>query len=207
LDSSNNIFRFNYGKKSFAHLTGSLSQITVGEGDIDSCHPYEVWGINSNQNLFRYNYCTKQFDSISGLFTQISTSGGAVWGFSPPNPDVFAFNFSNQTFTDTGIGGFVVPVAASPEVWLLDSQGSVFFLFGFGASFGLGQIPGTLTQISAGGDGVWGINSNQNIFRFDPGSGNFVNVPGFLALIAAGSGAGVWGVSPNSGDVFTFVRP
>jgi len=206
LDSSGSVFHFNYGKKSFTQLPGFLSQIAVGEGDIDSCHPYEVWGINSNQNIFRYNYCTKKFDSISGFLTQISTAGGAVWGLNFSS-ELYAFNFSNQTFQDTLINGYGIFAADVNDVWALNGSGEIIAAGASGGNFGASLIPGTLAQISAGGDGVWGINSSQLIFRFDPGSGTFVNVSGFLTQIAVGSGAGVWGVAPNSGDVFTFVRP
>jgi len=206
LDASGNVFHFSYGKKSFIQLPGLLSQIAVGEGDIDSCHPYEVWGINSNQNIFRYNYCTNKFDGISGFLLQISTAGGGVWGLNFAS-ELYAFNFSNQTFQDTLINGYGIFAADVNDVWALNGSGQIIAAGASGGHFGAGSIPGTLAQISAGGDGVWGINSSQLIFRFDPASGNFVNVPGFLAQIAVGSGAGVWGVAPNSGEVFTFVRP
>ena len=206
LDSSGSVFHFNYGKKSFTQLPGFLSQIAVGEGDIDSCHPYEVWGINSNQNIFRYNYCSKQFDSIPGFLTQISTAGGAVWGINS-SAELFAFNFSNQTFQDTKIGTAVFLAADVNGVWALGTNEGIFWVGAFAGQFAFSKFPGTLQQIAAGGDGVWGINSSQSIFRLDPSSGTFVNVSGFLTQIAVGSGAGVWGVAPNSGEVFTFVRP
>jgi hypothetical protein len=61
-------------------------------------------------------------------------------------------------------------------------------------------------EVAAGGDGVWAINTSNEIFRFDPSREEFVQVTGSLKNIAAGSGAGVFGV--NSADqVFTFVRP
>ena len=206
LDSSGNVFHFNYGKKSFTQLPGSLSQIAVGEGDIDSCHPYEVWGINVNENIFRYNYCTKKFDSIPGFLTVIATCGGGVWGINSSS-ELFAFNFSNQTFQDTTFSGPIFLAADVYGVWAIGTNGAIAWVGAFGGAYGEGIIPGSLAQIAAGGDGVWGINSSQSIFRLDPASGNFVNVPGFLTQIAVGSGAGVWGVSPNSGEVFTLVRP
>ena len=59
ISSSAAIFHFNYSTKTFDQITGSLSQITVGVGHEDQCHPYEVWGINSG-NIFRYDYCAAQ---------------------------------------------------------------------------------------------------------------------------------------------------
>ena len=35
----------------------------IGVGYQDSCHPYEIWGLNSAGNVFRYNYCTNFFDA------------------------------------------------------------------------------------------------------------------------------------------------
>jgi hypothetical protein len=68
-----------------------LSQIVVGPGYEDKCHPYEVWGIVVSsvfpQGTWRYNYCTSGFDSIpnpSGVdFSQIATGAGDVWALSP----------------------------------------------------------------------------------------------------------------------------
>jgi hypothetical protein len=147
--------------------------------------------------------------AFSGFLTDIATAGGGVWGVNI-NLEVYAFNFSNQTFQDTNLHNFFGFLAADAnDVWASDGAGDVLSAGAIaGGRYGItGAFPGTFAQMAAGGDGVWGIDSNQNIFRFDPGSGSFVKVPGFLTQIAVGSGAGVWGVAPNSGEVFTFVRP
>lgn len=74
---------------------------------------------------------------------------------------------------------------------------------------GFRQIPGSLTAIAVGGQGteVWGINANQNVFRLDPTSLSFVNVPGKLISLAVGGPLlgpiGVWGINANQ-NIFVF---
>jgi hypothetical protein len=46
LDSAHNIYSYNGG---FVQVSGALSQIAVGVGYQDSCHPYEVWGIKNKE--------------------------------------------------------------------------------------------------------------------------------------------------------------
>ncbi|HEX3684279.1 MAG TPA: tectonin domain-containing protein [Bryobacteraceae bacterium] len=66
----------------------------------------------------------------------------------------------------------------------------------FGQSGAFEQVPGSLSQISVGADGaVWGLDSNQNIFTYDPGAGQFVQVPGALTQIAVGNANAVWGLN------------
>jgi hypothetical protein len=211
LDESGNIFHFNYGTKSFTQfkggLTDSLAQIAVGEGYNDGCHAYEVWGINFNQNAFRYNYCNQVFEGlpINLLFQQVSTAAGAIWGLNNAS-QLLAYNFGTLQFQNTGQNGFTSFAADGNDVWVLSGgTGDIFAVGAFNGSYGASRINGTLAQLAAGSDGVWGIDSNQNIYRFDPAVGSFVIVPGSLTQIAVGTGAGVWGVD-ISGRVFTFVR-
>jgi len=206
VDESGNVFHFNYGTKSFTQVPGTLQQIAVGEGDIDSCHPYEVWGLNFRDSVFRYNYCTNQFDTASGSLVQLATAGGGVWGVNF-SQQVYAFNFNAGQFQYTGLNGLISLAADNNDCWALSGTGGIFAVGAFNGSYGASHINGTIAQLAAGDDGVWGIDANQKIYRFDPATGSFVSVPGFLTQIAVGSGAGVWGVAPNSGDVFTFVRP
>src|ERR1700727_1183164 len=39
---SGSIYRFNAKNNAFGRVTGTMAQIAVGEGDFDSCHPYEI---------------------------------------------------------------------------------------------------------------------------------------------------------------------
>jgi Tectonin domain len=206
VDESGNVFHFNYGTKSFTHVAGSLQQIAVGEGDIDSCHPYEVWGIDFSDKVFRYNYCTNKFDQAPGSFVQVATAGGAVWGVNVAQ-QLYAFNFSTGQFQYTTLNGYFSLAADNNDCWALGPNGNIFAAGAFNGGYSASHINGTIIQLAAGDDGVWGIDPNQRILRFDPAVGSFVDAPGFFTQIAVGSGAGVWGVAPNSGEVFTFVRP
>jgi hypothetical protein len=70
----------------------------------------------------------------------------------------------------------------------------------------MNSVGGNTIQVSAGGDGVWIIDTSEHIWRFDSSSKSFAQVQGNLKSISTGSGAGVFGV--NGADaVFTFVRP
>jgi len=96
LDANSNVFQFNYSSKSFDQISGVFSQISVGEGDQDDCHPYEVWGINSGEAIFRYNYCTSAFEAIGGSLTHVATGGGDdVWGLNGAG-EIFHSNFSRN---------------------------------------------------------------------------------------------------------------
>ena len=58
------------------------------------------------------------------------------------------------------------------------------------------QIAGLLVQIAVGADGsVWGINSAQSIFTYNPNSGGWTQIPGELMQIAVGSSTAVWGIN------------
>jgi hypothetical protein len=58
VSSENVVYRFNYSKKEFVQISEGLSQIAVGAGYQDDCHPYEIWGLTAEGQIFRYNYCT-----------------------------------------------------------------------------------------------------------------------------------------------------
>jgi len=56
--------------------------------------------------------------------------------------------------------------------------------------------------IATGGGEVWGINSSNQVFRFNPATNSFVQMPGTLSQIAVGVN-GVWGLNA-AGAVFEF---
>jgi virginiamycin B lyase len=72
------------------------------------------------------------------------------------------------------------------------------------------QIPGSLTQVAAGRTEVWGLNASHQVYRFIPGTKQFVKISGSLTQIAVGGGAllqadEVWGVNASGGIYrFTF---
>jgi hypothetical protein len=196
------VYRFNYSKKEFVQIPGILTQITVGPGNQDDCHPYEVWGVNSGDEIWRFNYCTNEFVQVGGSLIQVATGGGDVWGINSAG-QIFHFNLAAQSWGQ--VSGFLTQIAVGVnDMWGLNGAGQLFRYDPKTGAFN--EVAATVGEVSAGGDGVWVIAGSDDIFRFDPSREEFVEVSGSLKSIAAGSGAGVFGV--NSEDqVFTFVRP
>jgi virginiamycin B lyase len=62
------------------------------------------------------------------------------------------------------------------------------------------QVPGGLTQVSAGSlNQVWGVNSAGNIYNFQ--NGNWTQIPGGLSCVSAAADGTVWGVN-GAGDIY-----
>jgi hypothetical protein len=207
LNAGSEIFQYNFTTKKLTQVAGELTQITVGDGDSDNCHPYEVWGLNAGDEVFRFNYCTLVFDNIPGFLTHISTGGGDVWGINV-NGQVFQYNFLTQKWVQTE-GALAQIAVGVNDVWGLDIVGNVYRYEG--SSFV--QINANtnytqMSQIAAGGNGVWGSNAlTHSVVRYDPNVEVDVLLQGtILTQIASGYGAGVWGVN-SAGQIFSFVRP
>jgi hypothetical protein len=200
--NANFVYRFNYSKKEFVQIPGILTQIAVGIGNQDDCHPYEVWGLNSGDEIFRFNYCENAFVQVSGFLTHVATGGGDVWGLNSAG-QIFHFNLAAESWQQVSGTLGTISVGVN-DVWGINGSSQVFRYDSKTGLFNLVAAP--VGEVAAGGDGVWAINTSNEIFRFDPSREEFVQVTGSLKNIAAGSGAGVFGV--NSADqVFTFVRP
>jgi hypothetical protein len=196
------LYHFNFSTGAFDKVSApEFSQIAVGEGVEDNCHPYEVWGVVDGSSINRYSYCSNSFELLnSGPWSQVATGGGTVWGIDGQDT---ANLFFNGGFLD--VGGPVTQIAEGVnDMWAINSDQILHY--DPNTSNGFVQISGTLKHIAAGGDGVWGVNAAGETFRWDFSSGALVQVPTTLASIAVGSGAGVWGVN-SSDEVFTFVRP
>ncbi len=59
--------------------------------------------------------------------------------------------------------------------------------------------PGELAQISFGANGdVWGLNGQNQIYRFDPSSDEWTWIPGTLSQISVGADGDVWGLNPDN---------
>lgn len=208
LDSSDNIYRATKSGSTwtFSQVSGSLDTIKVGPGYQDSCHPYEVWGLNSGSAIFRYNFCTGSFDSEPGTLCEIQVGGGDIWG-AQCGPSVFRFNFSSGSFEQIADPFVAIPqltVGPGGIVWGIDTSDGDLDLFDtFTGGFDFVQC--CVTQVQAGGDGVWAL-SGSNIFRFEPSTVKLAQISGSLASISVGSGGGVWGLG-SSGEVYAFSTP
>jgi hypothetical protein len=72
------------------------------------------------------------------------------------------------------------------------------------------RIPGSLAQVAAGRNEVWGLDASSQVYRFNSGTTTFAKIPGTLKLtqIAVGGGTAlqtdqVWGVDAT-GKVYKF---
>jgi hypothetical protein len=208
LNSSGSVYRASKSGASwiFSQVSGSLDLIVVGPGYQDSCHPYEVWGLNPSSQIFRYNFCGNNFDQEPGSLCNIVVGGGDIWG-SDCGPDVFLFDFSAGVFGQVGarFSGFpLLTVGPNNAVLGIDTSNSELWeVYGSGwASLGLGW-----SQIQAGGNGVWALSSANSVYRWGPGASDFTQVPGVaLVSISVGTGGGVWGIN-SSHQVFAFSTP
>jgi hypothetical protein len=91
-------------------------------------------------------------------------------------------------------------------VWAIDSSNTTY-LFNSDNGFFEEVGPGTKTQVGVGTAEVWSIRSSDQIFMYDVGAEEWVQVDPSAALteIAAGSNANIWGL--NSGQVYCADRP
>jgi hypothetical protein len=209
LNSSGSIYRASKSGTSwiFSQVPGSLDDIQVGPGYQDSCHPYEVWGLNTGSEIFRYSFCTNSFDQEPGFLCDIHVGGGDIWG-AQCGPNTYRFNFSTGVFDPINSPFVAFPaltVGPNGEVWVTDT-GTSGELYRYDPFFGgFRHIVCCASQIQAGGNGVW-ARSGNNVYRLEPNTMSFVQVPGSLVSVSVGSGGGVWGIN-SSGQVFAFSTP
>jgi hypothetical protein len=163
ISASQDVYQFDFTSQTFKQVPGKLSQIAVDA--IPGGSNPAVVGISAAQNVYFYD--GTQFVQIPGQLTQIAVGGAGdeVWGINA-GQQIYRFNFDSNTFVQVpgslkmiSVGGPVGHVG----VWGLNAANNVFE---FVEGTGFVQIPGQLTQIAVFGDNVWGIDSNQDIFRF-----------------------------------------
>jgi hypothetical protein len=70
------------------------------------------------------------------------------------------------------------------------------------------QVTGTLTQVAAGRNEVFGIGTSNQVYRYNPATRAFVRTPGSLTQVAVGGGSlsqrdEVWGIG-TSGQIYHF---
>jgi len=188
----------------FSQVPGVLDLIQVGPG-YQPCHPYEVWGLNSGSQIYRYSYCTGSFEQQPGFLCDIHVGGGDIWG-AECGPKVYRFNFSTKVFDQIhdSFGAFpALTVGPNGGVWAIDTSNAVAYQYD--AFSGFQGVECCVTQMQAGGNGVWAL-WGSSIFRLEPSSLSFVQIPGALVSLSVGSGGGVWGIN-SSHQVFAFSTP
>ncbi|XP_068098342.1 fish-egg lectin-like [Hyperolius riggenbachi] len=72
----------------------------------------------------------------------------------------------------------------------------------YGSNYECTLLPGKLKQIDAGAGEVYGVNSNDDIFRWTNTTSQWVNIAGKLKHVTVGR-AGLWGVN-SGGNVYRF---
>jgi hypothetical protein len=190
LDAAGGIYKLTNAV--FTKVPGVLNQIAVGQGGRDSCHPYEVWGINSSSEVYRFDYCSGQFNQQPGSLAQIAVGGAGVWGLTSAGA-IYQLNFSTHTLVQ--VPGVLTQVAVGPtKTWGINSTGQVYRFDPATQTF-LPLGGQFLAKISAGGNGVWGISSKLQIWRLETSTQSFVQVPGVLVAISVGTGGGIWGIN------------
>ena len=204
LDSpAGNIYRATKSGSSwtFSHIPGVLWQIAVGPGYQDRCHPYEVWGLNFSTQIFRYNFCGKNFEQVSGSLALLKVGGDGIWGVNAHGA-IFRFNFATGGFVQ--LPGKLTNLTVGPNgFWGLFAD-QIYQFYDDIQNFA--QLPGSLIWIQAGGDGVWGVDAFDQLFRLEPSTSTFVQVPGKFFYVSVGSGPGVWAVG-FAHDVYAFSAP
>jgi hypothetical protein len=248
VNASGSVYRFNFSKNAFDKVSGDLKQIAVSEGDDDNCHPYEVWGIDPDGNVWRYNYCESHFNAMptAGPMAHVAVGPSGVWGLDVdggiwqlfPTTYIQAYGADNNTLQQIAVG-------ANDDVWGTDNgwiyryySSVVTALDGFSGFSGTCETAASTTceisQVAAGGDGVWVVDSyNQGVFPYVGIARLTYSTPSFpssyeffanefsmpalgnsVVQLAVGSGGGVWAIISRLGpkyktsyQVYAFVRP
>lgn len=185
----------------FVQMPGDLLQIAVGPGGRDSCHPYEVWGLSPSNQIFRFDYCSGQFNQQPGSLAYIFVGGAGVWGINS-SFQIFELNFATHTFIQ--IPGTVDQIAVGPTgTWGIDNSTNQVYEFDPVTQTFVAMNGQFLWGMSAGGDGVWGISANAEIWRLEPSIHQFVQVPGTVnAVPIVGDGSGIWSAAATGGSIY-----
>ena len=160
--------------------------------------------LDSSQ-IFRYNFCGKNFDQVSPeSFAKNKRGRRRNLGSTVRPPNVYRFNFSTGNFEQIADPFGAIPaLTIGPNgVWAVDTGNDV--VYQYDDFLGFKDIGCCFAQIQAGGNGVWPL-SGSSIYRLEPSTLNFVQVPGSRLSISVGNG-GVWGIN-SSHHVFAFSTP
>lgn len=188
INSQHNIFSFSKKDGAFHQVAGGLTTIAVGSKD-------HVWGLNEGaENIFRWD--GSAFRKVSGQLSAIAVgTDGTVWGINSAQ-NVFYYSKADNAFHKVNAGLSSIAVGSSENVWgLNDGVDNIFRWNGSGFI----NVPGALTKISASGDGaVWGINRQQDVFRYTGGpNGHFEKISNSaLNSVSTASQGVVWGIAP-----------
>ena len=176
----------------------------VGTGQISVTPAALTFG---SQTIATSTTQTITISNISGVALNIDS----VW-LSGPNASDFRMSSGCATTLAASAACTVsvtfVPLASgarTASVSITESgapAAQIVALNGNGSGFA--TAPGSLRQISVGADGtVWGLNSNNSIYRWDTVLQTWDWIPGSLAQIYVGNATSVWGLN-SAGAIYQF---
>ncbi len=195
INNSNQVFHYTGPAQPYhtlIQIPGSFNQISVAPDGT-------AWAVDANNLVYIFDRGTQTFQNVPGQsLAQVSVgSSGNVWGVSSAGA-IFQWGQSTANAWDN-IPGELNRIAVSTN----QTYPSNLFVFGinsYGQTYmyvnGWIEIPGDLVQLSNGADGtVWGINAQQQIYRYESQTESWVNVPGSLVQISVGNANNIWGVN------------
>jgi hypothetical protein len=211
-------------------INDPIGLVAAGPGhNLNGCHLAEVWGLSLNGHPFRLNSCIGQWEPVlapgpAQALTAIATGGGEVWGLDPQG-SVYRFEPTAAVFQPV-TGTLTQLVVGVDGVWGILGRPPVVSTSGALARFGLGdlytpqvfqydppsksmvQIPNAvMTDIAAGGRGVWALDQGLSVWRLQAVARKFVPLQNIaLRSLSVGSGTGVWGIDQNY-HIRVFVTP
>jgi hypothetical protein len=176
----------------------------TGGGDV--LQPDETWAVDYSGYIYRYVTSSQSWSCCwyNPSVADIEVGPGytddchpyEVWVLPTSSSGNLTtrYNFCTSAFDNIAATvGFTNISVGGGEVWALNTSHQIFRFDPSSTSFV--QMPGFLTSIAVGADGVWGLYGNT-IYEFNPAIQNWDWVPGSLAAISAG-GDGFWGINSN----------
>merc|ERR1712176_1261254 len=173
------------------NIPGKLIQISVGESG--------VWGVNAGHDIF---YRTGTYGDVNTGGSAWERVAGKLMQIDVDEDEVVGTNAANLIFrSPVGPAEEVEPAEpADKGKEEVEKEKEEDTSKGNGVQTAIQatwkQIPGGLTRISKGESGVWGVNSNDQIYKLNADGKSWTEIAGRLVQVS--SGASVWGV--NEGD-------
>jgi hypothetical protein len=172
------VYRFDFNTNTLVNVPGPkpckfcfvfpFSQIAVGAGYADNCHPYEVWVTTSFVgSIYRYNYCTSQLENIPNgapgnpPLIQIAVGGGGdVWELLGP------YTFDGESLGPSACEYFpgLFQGSSTPPI-----QGYWDRCFSTYGTTNAAPAPGvSWQQLAVGINDVWAVDSAGEIWSWAP---------------------------------------
>jgi hypothetical protein len=208
LNAAGEVWQFNPSTQGWNQIAGSLVQIAVADGS--------VWGLNSAGQIWRFNPATQGWDSIPGALAQLVTGAdGTVWGINSAG-QIWQFDPSTQGWDQIPGNMVQIAVGSANNVWGINSAGQVCryepqlpiqpLLQGGWECMPEPPVWSSVAwaSVAVAFDGtVWGLNSAQQVWRFNAQKQSWDSIAGQLTQISVGADAVVWGVNA-SGQTYQY---